>query len=59
MFEDTIGIIRSSKSKGRKYNGEKKNVKRQSVQHKILHRKLKIKQYEPTKHKRESGIPEK
>jgi hypothetical protein len=40
MFEDTIGIIRSSKSKGRKYNGEKKNVKRQSVQHKILHRKL-------------------
>jgi hypothetical protein len=26
MFEDTIGIIRSSKSRGRKYNGEKKNV---------------------------------
>ena len=46
-FADSNEIMRSRKSKDRRYNGQKKkNPKRQTTIYKTLHRKLKIEQHE-------------
>jgi hypothetical protein len=47
MFEDTKRVIRSCKSKGRHYNGQKKKDKRTNNDaQNIIHRKLKIEKNE-------------
>ena len=48
MFEDT-GIIRSCKSKDRRYNGQTKTFKRANNKLQTTHRKLYIEQHDPLK----------
>ena len=48
-FNIPKGIIRTRKSKDRRYNGQKKKYKGQTIIYKTLHRKLKTEQHEPTK----------
>ena len=45
-FEDTKGIIRSCKSKDRRYNGKTKTFKRANNKLQTTHRKLNIEQHD-------------
>ena len=45
-FEETIGVITSSKWKDRQHNGKQENKTNNTIIYKTLHRKLKIEQHE-------------
>jgi hypothetical protein len=45
-FEDTKGVIRNCKPKGRQHNGHKRDKRKNNDLQKTLHRKLKIEQHE-------------
>ena len=47
------GILRNRKLKDRHYNGQQKRTKGQTMIHKTLHRKLKIKKMKPTKNRKD------
>ena len=47
VFEDTNGIFRTTDSKDRQYNDQKKKDKRTNNDLQAIHRKLKIEQHEP------------
>jgi len=48
-FADAKGAIRNRKSKDRQHNGQKNNLKGQTMIYKTLHSQLKIEQNEPCK----------
>jgi hypothetical protein len=48
-FNIPKGVIRTRKSKDRRYNGQKKKYKGQTIIYKTLHSKLKTEQHEPIK----------
>jgi len=47
IFEDTKGVVRIHESNNRQYNEQKKKEQKQSMVHKKLLRRPKVRQHEP------------